>query len=396
MLSGMCATLWASLALAVLASDAKSLQLNAGEDPPMRWMARAASSPDLCAPCNAGSQCESGLCALDNTGVGICTQVCDAKNPCPDNFVCQDTSTASVCAPGDATICPNPYLAPLNTFCRVPSANNDPNLLIQRSCDVGLTCFVFPSGFGACVTACSALDASQSCKFGQTCCFGTDDNGFCMGSTPTQNSGGCFLIQQVGDSCVQPDRSFCVQGSTCLYAQTAAAAKCYGLCSEEAPCGPGGTCQTFQGAQVCLDTQSYNPNDASTGTPFSPICKRDVGVVCSQNADCRLGLCQKNNTQAACSTACVTDADCPGQNEDVNGDGVADGGSTCQSIGGEQRCWPIQGPAAEPSCAVAKTGPTGPYKDGGCSCAQSQVWPVSGLMAGGMMLSRWLRRRRRI
>jgi hypothetical protein len=395
MLGGMCATLWASLFLAVFASDAKSLKLDAGGDPPMRWLSKAASSPDLCAPCNAGSQCESGLCALDSNGIGFCTQVCDANTPCPDNFTCQDTNSASVCAPADATICPDPYLAPLNTFCRVPSSDNDPNLLIVRNCDVGLTCFVFPSGLGACVNACSALDANQACKFGQTCCFGTDPNGFCLASTATQSTGGCFLVQQIGDSCVQPDHSFCAQGSTCLYAQVASAAKCYSLCSPSVPCPAGGTCQTFQGSQVCCDSQSYNPNDTSTCAPFAQICKREVGVVCSSNADCRLGLCLKNNTQAACSTTCVTDADCPSASEDVNGDGVADGGSTCQNIGGEQRCWPTQGPAAQPSCATAKTAAGGPYKDGGCSCAQSQVWPLSGLMAAAVAVRRRARGVRR-
>lgn len=381
------------MAWAVLTAPSAALSLDVGGDPPMRWLSRAASAPDLCAPCNAGSQCETGLCAIEASGVGLCTQMCDSKTLCPDNFTCQETGSASICAPGDATICPNPYLAPLNTFCRVPSSNNDPNLLITRNCDVGLTCFVFPSGYGACVSACSALDQNQACKFGQSCCFGTDDSGFCMGSTPTQSTGGCFTVQQIGDSCAQPDRSFCVQGSTCLYAQTASAAKCYSLCSDKSPCSPGGTCQTFQGAQVCCEAQSFNPNDVSTCAPFAAICKREVGVVCSSNNDCRLGLCQKNNTQAACSTACVTDADCPGPSEDINGDGVADGGSTCQTIGGESRCWPTQGPAAPPACATPRAAP-GPLKDGGCSCAQSQVWPSSAVLALWVWGHRALKRSR--
>lgn len=384
----MSATIWVFAALTAVGSLSSTFSLDAGGDPPMHWLSKAASAPDLCAPCNAGSQCESGLCALDSNGVGLCTQPCDAKTACPDNFNCQETNTASICAPADATVCPNPYLAPLNTFCRVPASNSDPNLVINRSCDVGLTCFVFSSGYGACVSGCSALDANSSCKFGQNCCFGTDSNGFCMASTPTQSTGGCFSVQQVGDSCAQPDHSFCLTGSTCLYAQTASAAKCYSTCTTAAPCSIGGTCQSFQGAQVCCDAQSFNPNDISTCAPFAAICKREVGVVCSVNADCILGLCQKNNTQAACSTACVTDADCPGPSEDLNGDGVADGGSTCQTISGAQRCWPTQGPAAAPACSVPKVASATALKDEGCSCAQSQVWPMSFVLAAGVWVSR--------
>lgn len=388
-------TLWFQVAFAVVGAHSLFVKVDAGTDPPMRWVSKVASSPDLCAPCNAGSQCDSGLCALDSNDVGMCTQSCDANTSCPDNFVCQDAGTASVCAPGDATVCPNPYLAPLNTFCNVPSTDDDPNLLITRTCDVGLTCFVFASTYGACVNACSALDSNQSCKFGQNCCFGADANGYCGSSTATQSTGGCFSVQQVGDSCVQPDHSFCVEGSTCLYAQTASAAKCYSLCSTTSACADGGTCQTFQGSSVCCEAQSYNPNDASTCAPFAPVCKREVGVVCSTNADCLLGLCQKNNTQAACSTTCVTDADCPGASEDVNGDGSADGGSTCQTIGGEQRCWPVQGPAAAPSCATPLVASTTTLKNSGCSCAQNQVWPSCGLIALGVMVQRRFARRRK-
>jgi hypothetical protein len=385
-----------ALALPLFAvPQASVLKLDVGADPPMRWMSRAASMPDLCAPCNAGDQCDSGLCALDADNVGICTQICDSKTVCPDNFTCTDTTVGSVCAPTDATVCPDPYRAPLNTFCQVPASSNDPNLTIMRDCDAGLTCFVFPSGYGACVSACSALDGNQACKFGQSCCFGTDANNYCLASTPTQSLGGCFQVQQVGDSCAQPDHSFCVPGSTCLFAQTASAAKCYTTCGPSAPCGPGGTCQSFQATQVCCDARTYNPNDASTCSPFAEICKREVGVVCTANTDCRLGLCLKNNSQAACSTACVTDADCPGPSEDVNGDGMADGGSTCQAFGNEHRCWPIQGPAAAPACAVAKTYALPASKDGGCSCAQSQTWPMSAIIAMGWgVRRRWARRRK--
>ena len=373
-----------------LTPAAAALKVDVGTDPPMRWLSRAASMPDLCAPCNAGDQCDSGLCALDGATSGICTQVCDVKTPCPDNFVCTDTSTGSVCAPADATVCPSPYLAPLNTFCQVPATNNDPNLLIVRSCDVGLTCFVFGSGYGACVTACSALDQNQSCKFGQSCCFGADANGYCATPSPTQATGGCFEVQQVGDSCAQPDHSFCLPGSACLYAQTASAAKCYATCTGPGTCGTGGTCQTFQGTQVCCDAASFNPNDVSTCAPFAAICAREVGVVCQANVDCRLGLCLKNGSQAACSAACATDADCPGPSEDVNGDGVADGGSTCQTIGQAQRCWPVSGPAAAPACAVAKPTATAD-RGGGCSCAESQVAPTMALVAAMVALCRRLR-----
>lgn len=363
-------------------------------------MARASlvSSVDLCAPCSEGSQCEESVCAGgDANNFGVCTQRCTATADCPNNFYC----TQNVCFPETVTTCPQPYVAPTNTFCYFPAANGDSNYAIKRACGAGLMCYGFPDGnggtaVGVCVQQCSSVDSSQACKFGKTCCFGSNADNTCNTvATSANTGGGCFYIQDPGAGCANPDQSYCVASSTCLYTQTAAAAKCYATCKEGA-CPVGGTCATVNGEDVCCNANVFRNDQISSCQPAAVACRRELGVLCAVNNDCRLNLCLKNAAQAACSVSCETDDDCPGVDEDVNGDGIADGGSTCTSFAGQKYCWPKRGPRSPPACADANVVVVTP--NNGCSC-QAGPGSTAGLpwlaAALGSAMVRRLRKHRR-
>ena len=389
-------------ALAQKLQDARTLDAQRGA---MQLASRASSEEvvaalDLCAPCTDSGQCLSSICPTDPNGDnGICLQACDAAGQCPPNFSCNTPVDGAVrCEPNDGSVCPNPYRAPKNVFCRYPSTSANPEAIIDRQCADGLTCYHFPAASGAtevgvCVTRCSSTDASAACAPEESCCFGTNNDGSCnRSSTASTSVGGCFVEGDVGASCATADHSYCAKGATCVYPEVAAAAACYGTCGSGGGCPPGGFCAHVGNSDVCCNAKTLNLNDLTTCQPLQGICRREVGVACSENAECRLGTCQKNGRQSACSVACKSDLDCPAEDVDVNGDGVPDGGSTCLDFGGVQRCWPTNGPVTPPRCAIVSDADES--KPGqGCQCAGGESSAAAVLVPLALV---WRRARRRL
>lgn len=386
--------LWVFL-VAQLASP--TARADSGETRPPYVQKQQASMPaDFCAPCSRGPQCLSGLCAFPSAqdANGLCTIACAQASDCPSNFTCTTSSGGkSYCAQNNNSICPSLYNGiPLNQTCNFPSTATDPNAAFYRPCANGLACFLYPSGVGSCLELCSSIDQTLTCQQQETCCYGLDANAKCLQSTATNAQGGCIQIGDIGDACSEPNQSVCVEGATCFYTVQAVSAACYAVCPD-GTCDTGSSCVVINGLGVCCDDSLYVAGDVSKCVPKPGACRREVGVECGQNKDCRLNLCLKNGAESACSVACSSDADCPADTADINGDGVADGGSHCQAFGSSKYCWPKTGPAAAPACALVSVDSTAQAtpQASGCSC-QSQ--PEGAAWLVGLLAAAWMRRKK--
>jgi hypothetical protein len=361
---------------------------------------------DLCAPCSLGDQCDSGTCLVDNaTGDGVCTQTNCAPTgttPCPSGFTCQKSQNTgkSYCNPNDETVCPAVYQGvELNDISVLPqSAALNPNGAFSRPCRKGLVSFPFPTGIAACLNTCSSIDPNLTCEPNQRCCFGPglDANGYCRNSTSPSMVGGCIAIQNVGSNCAEPDRSVCTMGAVCFSTGVAADAKCYVSCAA-GDCSADGRCATIDNIPVCCDLAQYSVNDAATCVPVGSTCSLGVGVACTLNADCESQYCLKKGSQSACSVPCTSDANCPAASDDVNGDGIADGGGTCLTLGTGKYCWPRTTPAAQPNCFLAAVAASAAPADNsdGCTCRNANDAPLWALALWGLVLARRRRRLRR-
>lgn len=350
--------------------------------------AAVVSAADLCAYCTTGDQCDSGLCPIPNAStnkIGTCSQKCavDGSIGCPIGFTCMNPndSTVDTCIPNDTKVCPAIYIGTLlNQVCYFPDAASDANSGFQRDCATGLACVTFrESGIGACLNKCSSIDPAYICNPNQRCCFGLDANGTCLASTATQTLGGCIQIQSVGDACVNADQSSCVAGAICVNTGTSSGTdKCFASCAADSTsCPTGGTCATINNQPICCDALQYNPEDQTTCYPIAGSCKLNVGVACTSNVDCKTNQCKTNGTAKACSSPCNTAADCPSDTADVNGDGVADGGSLCITLSPNNNyCWPKTTPATQPDCFFLATQEAAAGQNSGCNC---QGAPAAGV-----------------
>lgn len=358
----------------------------------------APASPDLCKACTASNDCMTSLCINDGSGTSMCTQKCgqSASDTCPDGFVCTPTNNGdNVCWPTSAQTCQTQG-ATLNEQCFAEASANDSTDGFQRACAAGLTCFGFATTpvTGSCLTACDVTGAG--CADGETCCYSIDSAGNCVTRPSSgQTTGACFAIGMPGDSCIVANHAICEAGSSCFFLSHQTLAKCYRTCGAAA-CVSGESCITFSDsagadAAVCCDAKTFDTSNPSTCTPKAGACRRDIGVVCNENADCTSGFCLKNAGTAVCSKSCDTAADCPGPGDDVNGDGNADGGSTCQVISGHNRCWFTTHAAAAPACSILATATPGPVATGetddGCTATGAHGWTA-------LLIGVWVLRRR--
>ncbi|MBI5508878.1 MAG: matrixin family metalloprotease [Deltaproteobacteria bacterium] len=371
------------------------------------------SSLDLCQKCTAGSQCASGVCINSGgTTDGICTQTCvggtlpdstTEGSGCPAGLTCVGTDQGwSVCWPDDPVACAAQYSrAKLNDSCYYegdPSSNADDWF---KSCGPELVCFVFKERCGgregACVTYCNATDKPCPTESGLTCCYGVDVNGGCLGPSADRVHGGCFDLRRPGESCVTAEQSICGDGSGCFNFGDLSTSKCYHMCQAgDSACNTDvETCVTWSDDcqnqfPLCCDTEDYEANGNTTCKPTDLIQYYDVGVACTESAECDSGLCQTYDNAKACSRSCnaVTGGGCPG-NIDVNADGLNDGGFRCLLIANEGRCWPIDGPVAPPANTA--------IDDGGGCCNATRLRPGDVLLAAllwlPMAVARWRRRR---
>ena len=367
--------------------------------------ATASATPDLCAPClpGGGSLCFTGVCTDDanNSGNMVCSQFCQAgDNSCPPGFACLKPTddVRTICVPDANTVCQQRYMgAATNTTCSVPAAVSGLSADLRRSCIDGDTCYVLPiSSIGTCVHKCTRNDPDVQCDPGYTCCWAQNADGSCVTQPQAGvGAGGCLMLRQPGQSCVVGEQSVCVAGASCQSPTTdTALSVCYRSCAATSDCIASEKCVTFGRNSVCCDTAYFDGTNPSTCRPASGTCLRQVGVACDDKSDCVSGLCQKSTTLGGfCSQACTVNADCPAPQSDVNGDGVADGGSSCRQQPGGNLCIPNGAVATPPLCATnpnleVGSQPSRTAPSGGCA----QAGAPGALLLGLSCVWLWRRR----
>ncbi|MGK0359415.1 MAG: hypothetical protein ACI9U2_001717 [Bradymonadia bacterium] len=234
--------------------------------------------------CGEGAQCASGLCGggrctLDCAGAGcpagtrctrfadgqFCFSVCHDDDHCADAARCDSsfaegpicfwrgaTPDADACATDDA--CASGRCHRERCLARCPLGD----------CPIGTVC----TDFGA-----ADLCAPDPRPRGAAC--GAND--VCEPST-TCSGGRCMPTCDAG--C--PDNAICVGDA------------CRPTCAADADCGPGLTCNRFDGAAPYCDLQGVSaPGDA-----------------CARASDCRSGLCFDGQCRATCAGACPEGEGC--------------------------------------------------------------------------------------
>jgi len=369
---------------------------------------------DLCAPCAGGQDCSNGLC-VKGTSASLCTVNCNAdpastEAACPLGMHCLASNEgASVCWPDSPGSCLNDKRAGLNEDCfngGDPAVTDDDQF---TPCGPGLICFVFAARcgnpqMGSCVPYCNGSD-SKCGESTQTCCYGLDASGNCQKSPPSTTAvhGGCFHLRREGQSCLEGQNSICQSGTACFAFGDLGMSRCYrncpgGLCgaSQECVTFPLNGCAEKSASLCCANGTGTAAN--STCQPDTSVQTLDVGVKCTDNAECDSAICQKVNGASACSRFCslATTYGCPDEQADVNLDGVADGGFNCMQIGTEGMCWPKRGPIAQPKGYHALTATT-PGTGGGCCRAAGGPLSASdlalGLLLGSPLALIWRQRR---
>ncbi|MEO0814941.1 MAG: hypothetical protein AAFY60_18920 [Myxococcota bacterium] len=241
----------------------------------------------------------------------------------------------------------------LNEICFFPGGSNGDDFL--NPCRPGLACFGFApicgNSIGACVVFCDAFSRpynGRACpEPSQTCCFSVDAQGNCVDTPSASTAGGCFDIRSVGESCVVAENAVCEDGARCVAFGGVNSDACYRDCASNNDCGSGQDCRAFSDGcsnsfAVCCDSSRTDTCAAVTETD-----RLEVGVACLSNDECQSGLCISiAGGQRACTRNCnpVTEAECPGDEADVNGDGTADGPFDCRQLDDQFYCWPERGP----------------------------------------------------
>lgn len=352
-------------------------------------------STDYCLPCTSGSQCSNGVCVGDGSGDTLCSSGCGGGADCPQGFSCVATTTSvGVCWPDNPASCGGEdSRGQLNDLCYL--AETETTAEWGGPCAPDLVCFGFQPACGtltgACVAYCNATDkpygGSQCPDPNQTCCFGTDATGSCVGPSASSLHGGCFSIRRVGESCTTAENSICEPGAACFFMKSPSLGTCYRSCAGDEQCQSDERCTGFE--NLCGDTVGVCCAKGEEGcVPSSSTLLRDLGVRCTDDDQCNSSTCLRFDGEAACSRQCnaVTGSGCPSGLGDFNGDGRLDGELTCRAMTGEGWCWPVDGP-------VAPYG-TGGGGDESCeSCASSEspsVFVAMALLAVG-----WRMRRRR-
>ncbi len=348
---------------------------------------------DLCGSCVEGEDCASGLCVKDGVHtLGICTLPCDPTGDagiagmCPIGMDCIASDDGYICWPRSDFDCADAgELMGLNEECYDQAAS------AFTSCEDLHICFVFRAlatgKRGACIPYCNNSD--KPCEIpGQTCCYGVDERGSCLSTPPVgPGHGGCFQLQREGQLCSLPTHSVCQNGHECIMSDpdNPQSARCYKRC-DNAACGINQNCIAYDnGLMVCC-----NRGTGQTGQPACEPAARtyEIGVTCSSDNDCTLGLCLSGPGGSACTRLCDYANPCPG-NIDVNADNLPDGGFDCTALPPNPGayCWPKEGPAPVPD-------PRNITPPSGCSCRSAEPPSSGALFAIALLGLFWLRRRR--
>lgn len=250
--------------------------------------------------CNAGAQCQSGLCVGDpNTGLGMCTQRCVGDNLCPGLDLCRATGNGfSVCFRNETGHPCNLGGDCADGICLTPpdpgAWANPQSICVNRcnadsKCPAGYTCEVIQTNTGP-VRACN-VNARRL----DTCPGGFIDN--CLGSGVCVIPAGrqAIDIYQCIGTVDQPE-GYC--SCSCRNAGDCPAG--FGCYREPRAVVSGdatrpGLCLAFAGYR-CPVEASHPGNAAFEQCPSFTCVTPDSGAM-----------------DAYCSSPCLNDLDCPAE-----------------------------------------------------------------------------------
>lgn len=244
------------------------------------------------ASCNAGSECESGLCVESVCCDGKCDGQCESckqtgalgtcktvkgnpisgKTACAGNGTCQgqcDGSNGKTCSyPGGTTIC-------------TAASCKDGKATPASVCD----------GLGACTTPGSNTCPSNLCSSDGSKCQDSCTDGNCGGDMYCSSTGVCLARKKAGEKCTIKDEcasGVCADGVCCATA-------CGGQCQACNETGKVGTCTRITGAP------------RGTRTPCTSTVAT-CGGTCDGSSDtkCAYPGAEKTCTAAKCSTDLAT------------------------------------------------------------------------------------------
>ncbi|MEZ4473361.1 MAG: hypothetical protein R3F60_21755 [bacterium] len=254
-------------------------------------------------PCDAGADCESGVC-----GGGICAADCAGGAPCPAETRCTRFVDGDFCFPP----CRDDADCPAIAYCALGFPEGGTCFWrglgeADAPCAQDADCRSGRCDAGACLGACVAGE----CPAGRTCRdFGTA--ALCS-PAPLPSGAAC----EADDACAEG--LDCVAGrclpgcdAGCPPATLCHGGRCHPACETAADCRPGRACNRFD-------------DDA-------PFCQArgagEVGAACAASGDCADGLCFADRCRAPC------------------GGGAPCGeGEACVPLGGAAWCLP-SGPGA--------------------------------------------------
>lgn len=211
-----------------------------------RGSCREGARTELCAACDAGQPCNSGLGCAADFGLPLCLPTCDDAGRCPDGFFCEgglclgeQICRGSQCF-GDAD-CPDSFCSQGICAPRQPCFGPD-DCAADRQCEGG-----------RCVPRADACIGPQQCPPGQGCFQGR-----CVPSDP---SDGCSPCQRASD---------CGPAALCVDVFGQGTTTCLTACGS-AGCSVGASClEAEAGLGLCLPDQPCQP------VVEPPPCGRDV------------------------------------------------------------------------------------------------------------------------
>nr|QAT78134.1 TraA [Cystobacter velatus] len=262
-----------------------------------------------CGGCNTDEQCPSGQhCDTEKHECRECItdEHCGRGQSCTNN-TCQSCSTNDSCAGTSCNCCPEGLQCASPTPGAIPSCvecTNDTQCSDGKRCDLAN---------GRCVAQLPECNTSERC--GAQCAKCPTDRPYCLDGqvcvscrTDLECGDGKFCLSGECASCTTNNRcgSRCEacpsETPICLTDGTAAGSSCVG-CTEDAHCGPGGTCDPV--ARTC------SRPTCSVSCAEGTLCNGDACVECFVDANCPCGgTCDTATNQ--CTSSCKTSNDCLG------------------------------------------------------------------------------------
>ena len=318
---------------------------------------------DLCAFCESGTECSSGLC-LRATPYSFCSATCTSAAQCGAGFECVGISgtgggTSQACAPiasaqgricpaakaqcTGAKACPTYYHCESTGMCR--GGLQDESCALENCASTANTCLA-ETDQDICRKNCTT---SANCPAGQIC-FGltgsmqkvcsVDPNASPDGGTPGADAGATAGRDAgpLAGSCQTCSPTLgCAAGYDCLYdSSTATTGTCYKKCATNTDCPSTSVCY-WSATSTSAPEWCACPNElAARDQP----CGGATNLACTQSDNC---VAAQGSRDYRCRKRCAVDTDCPG-------------GRCAQLGGGGGACLPaapVDGGTASPPDASA-------------------------------------------